>query len=219
MWIFTIQKPQRASLWCPRHGETIVSYFTPFLPDSFSSLWVSRSSTTWPMWAKWSPSDICLSRICGQFKMNCMAKVNEVKSFTFWWSIKIKLRNETSFACAWFQLLLCDYEGKEAETNMDLCPRVKWKPDCLRNPILRHPCIPPGVCSRMAVYLMWPQTQWRANKPRSDSLCWQGNSQCDGSQFGGPTHPPHKSRPFCSRFFCSLANKSQRSVEYCHPQM
>ncbi len=144
MWIFTIQKPQRASLWSPRHGVTIVFYFTPFLPDSFSSLWVSRSSTTWPMWAKWSPSDICLSRICGQFKMNCLAKVNEVKSFTFWWSIKIKSRNETSFACVWFQLLLCDYEGKEAETKRDLCPRVKWKPDCVRNLIVHHPCIPPG---------------------------------------------------------------------------
>lgn len=67
-----------------------------------SSLWVSRCTTAWPMWAKWSPSDICLSHMCGQFEMNRMAKVNEVKSFTLWWSIKIRSHNETSFAYVWF---------------------------------------------------------------------------------------------------------------------
>lgn len=61
--------------------------------------------------------------------------------------------------------------------NEDLCPRVKWKPDCVWNPAACHPCIPRGVCGRTAECLMWPQAQSRTNKPGSDNIC---------AWFGGP---------------------------------
>lgn len=42
-----------------------------------------------PVLYKWTPSDICSTCICGRFAINHRAKINEVESFTLWWSIKL----------------------------------------------------------------------------------------------------------------------------------
>lgn len=87
--------------------------------------------------------------------------------------------------------------------NEDLCPRVKWKPDCVRNPAACHPCIPRGVCGRTAECLMWPRAQSRANKPRSDNMCWQGSLSVPMA-FKAPL--------FCSRFFRSSVRNAVRNI-------